>query len=45
MNAVKEPGTHIERTKETGADIFRIPFVRVHEICMYLKNHVQTLNQ
>ena len=34
MHVVKEPGTNIERIKETGADILQIPFVGVHDICM-----------
>ena len=37
MHVVKEPGTNIERIKETGADILRIPFVRERENCMQLK--------
>ena len=45
MHVVKEPGTHIEQIMETGADIFRIPFVRAHEVCMQVKNQVQTLNK
>ena len=34
MQVVKEPGTNIEQIMETGADILRVPFVRVHEISM-----------
>ena len=31
MHVVKEPGTNIEQTKETGADILQIQFFGVHE--------------
>ena len=34
MHVDKEPGTDIEQIKETGTDVLRIPFVRVHELCM-----------